>query len=209
MTVSSPANFFYFTGTWLDSHERLQAVVIPRTGSTSIVVHEMSREEISPLDGVQLVFWKDGEHAVEMLSGLLPEQGVISIDNQWPSEKLIDLMLIRKQLSFIKGTPVIGALRLRKDTTEIELLRKSGEITDRVMGEIISFAKPGMAEKEVAQELKRLFQGEEVERLSFYPIIGTGANGAIPHHQSDETPLAEGDMVVIDMGGIKDYYCPI
>lgn len=205
--VSSPANFFYFTGTWLDSHERLQAVVIPRTGSVSIVVHEMSQEEISPLDGVQLVFWKDGEPAVEILAGLLPEQGIISIDNQWPSEKLIDLMSIRKQLSFIKSTPVIGALRLKKDAMEIELLRKSGGIADRVMAAIISFVKPGMTEKEVAGELKRLFQVEGVEQLSFTPIIGTGVNGAIPHHQSDETPLAEGDMVVIDMGGIKDHYC--
>jgi Xaa-Pro dipeptidase len=205
--ASSPANFFYFTGTWLDSHERLQAVVIPRTGSASIIAHEMSREEISAPDGVQLLFWKDGESAIQVLSEILPEQGVISIDNQWPSEKLIDLMSIRKHLSFVKSTSVIGALRLRKDESEIELLRKSGEIADRVMGKIISFVKPGMTEKQVADELKRLFQMEGVERLSFHPIIGTGANGAIPHHQSDETRLAEGDIVVIDMGGIKDHYC--
>ncbi|MBB5324932.1 Xaa-Pro dipeptidase [Anoxybacillus tepidamans] len=205
--ASSPANFFYFTGTWLDSHERLQAVVIPRTGSASIIVHEMSREEISLPDEVQLILWKDGESAVKTLAGLLPEYGVVAVDNQWPSEKLIDLMSIRKHLSFVKSTPVIGALRLRKDETEIELLRKSGEIADRVMKKIISFVKPGMTEKQVADELKRLFQIEGVERLSFQPIIGAGANGAIPHHQSDETRLTEGDMIVIDMGGIKDHYC--
>ncbi|WP_134698663.1 Xaa-Pro peptidase family protein [Ammoniphilus sp. YIM 78166] len=205
--VTSPANFFYFTGTWLDSHERLQAVVISRTGAASIVVHEMSREEVSPLDGVTMVFWKDGEPSVEILAGLLPKQGVISFDNQWPSEKLIDLMSFKKELTYIKGTPVIGALRLKKDREEIDLLRKSGEIADRVIGEAIRLAKPGMKESELAKEIKRLFHEQGVEQLSFSPIIGAGANGAIPHHQSDDTVLAEGDMVVVDMGGIKDHYC--
>ncbi|WP_160331367.1 aminopeptidase P family N-terminal domain-containing protein [Geobacillus icigianus] len=27
LVASSPSNFFYFTGSWLDSHERLQAIV--------------------------------------------------------------------------------------------------------------------------------------------------------------------------------------
>ncbi|WP_027415131.1 M24 family metallopeptidase [Aneurinibacillus terranovensis] len=205
--VSSPANFFYFTGTWLDSHERLQAVVIPKTGPSSIVIHEMSREDISPLDGVELVFWKDGDPEVDILASLLPQQGMISIDNQWPSEKLIDLMSIRTELSFVKGTPLIGALRVRKDATEIDLLRKSGAIADQVIGKVISIAKPGMKEMDLVKEIKRLFHEKGVEQMSFNPIIGSGANGAIPHHQSDDTVILNGDMVVIDMGGIKDHYC--
>jgi Xaa-Pro dipeptidase len=205
--VTSPPNFFYFSGTWLDSHERLQAIVIPESGHATMIVHEMSREEVGPMDGVEMVFWKDGDPSIEILAKILPQKGTISIDNRWPSEKLIDLMSLSSGRAFVKSTEVTDALRLIKDPTEIDALRVSGATADHVIAQTISFIKPGMTEKEVAAELKRLFQAEGVEQLSFDPIIGAGKNGAIPHHQSDDSVISVGDMIVIDMGGIKNHYC--
>nr|WP_269433506.1 M24 family metallopeptidase [Bacillus sp. FJAT-29937] len=94
-----------------------------------------------------------------------------------------------------------------KDEKEIELLRESGKIADEVMKQIIDYISPGTTEKEVADEIKRLFALKGVEKLSFNPIVGAEKNGAIPHHQSDETIIRSGDMVVIDMGGVKNHYC--
>lgn len=205
--ITSPPNFFYFSGTWLDSHERLQAIVIPKTGKATMVVHEMSKEEVHPADLFDAVFWKDGDSSLELLAKNLPENGTISIDNQWPSQNLLSLMKLNSQLSFVDSTEVIGKARLNKDEQEVELLTRSGAVADKVMEQIFTFIKPGLTEKEVADELKRLFAELGVDELSFNPIVGAGANGAIPHHQSDDTVIAEGDMVVIDMGGIKDHYC--
>ncbi|RFU66864.1 aminopeptidase P family protein [Peribacillus saganii] len=205
--ATSPSNFFYFTGTWLDSHERLQAVVVTQNGKPSLIVHEMSKEEILPADLFDTYFWKDGESSIELLAKLLPERGSISVDNQWPSQNLLTLMKLTNHLSFVDSTEVIGKLRINKDQHEIAQLKKSGAIADDVMKEAIQFIKPGITEKEVAEEIKRLFASHEVADLSFSPIVGTGKNGAIPHHQSGDTPITEGDMVVIDLGGIKDHYC--
>ncbi|RSK54595.1 M24 family metallopeptidase [Bacillus canaveralius] len=205
--ITSPPNFFYFSGTWLDSHERLQAIVIPKEGKATMVVHEMSKEEVHPADLFDTVFWKDGDFSLELLAKVLPDKGTISIDNQCPSRNLLSLMNLNSQLTFVDSTKVIGKARLNKDEQEVELLTRSGAIADEVMEQIFTFIKPGITEKQVADELKRLFALRGVDELSFDPIVGAGANGAIPHHQSDDTVIAEGDLVVIDMGGIKAHYC--
>jgi Xaa-Pro dipeptidase len=205
--ITSPSNFFYFSGTWLDSHERLQAIVIPKAGKAVIIVHEMSKEEIHPENLFDTVFWKDGDASLELLAKVLPEKGTISIDNQWPSQNLLKVMNLKNQLSFDDSTKVIGKARLNKDQQEVDLLTSSGAVADSVMKQVINFIKPGLSENEVVAELKRLFAAQGVDELSFNPIVGAGRNGAIPHHQSDDSIIAEGDMVVIDMGGIKDHYC--
>ncbi|GAW28869.1 Xaa-Pro peptidase family protein [Carboxydocella sp. ULO1] len=206
--ATSPPNFFYFTGTWMDSFERLQAVVIPKKGRPVIIIPEMSREDLKHLDDVETIFWDDGENAIKILARKLPERGTISIDNKWASENLIDLISITdNRLSFVKSTDVIGNLRMIKDEIEISLLRKSGSIADKVMARAIEYAKPGITEIDLVREIKRFFSEEGVHNLSFEPIVAKGKNGAIPHHQSNNSVIAEGDMVVIDLGGVKDYYC--
>ncbi|PLS18307.1 aminopeptidase P family protein [Bacillus sp. M6-12] len=207
VVVTSPSNFYYFSGIWLDSHERLQAIVIKKNGKPNMIVHEMSREEVDSTDLFLKAFWKDGEASLEVLAKSLPESGTISIDNQWPSQNLLTLMKLNSNLTFEDSTNVIGWCRLKKDELEIELLRRSAAVADVVIQQAIEFIQPGLTEKYVAEEIKRFFAAHKVDELSFYPIVGTGRNGAIPHHLSDETVIAEGDMVVIDMGGIKDHYC--
>jgi Xaa-Pro dipeptidase len=207
VVVTSPPNFFYFSGTWLESHERLQAIVIPKTGEPSMIVHEMSREEVPAESPFKNIFWKDGENSLELLAGILPESGTISIDNLWPSQNLLKLILLKNRLSFVDSTQVIGRSRIKKDPEEFELLKKSGAFADQVLQQVIDYLRPGLTEKQVVDEIKRLFAFKGVDTLSFNPIVGAGKNGAIPHHQSDDTPIAAGDMVVIDMGGIKDHYC--
>ena len=39
-----------------------------------------------------------------------------------------------------------------------------------------------------------------------FTVVGSGPNGANPHHEFDERVIEDGDMVVLDFGGIKDGY---
>lgn len=206
--VTSPANFFYFSGIWLDSDERIQAIVISQAREkATMVVHEMSKEEVASANHFQKKFWKDGENAVEIVEELLPRTGKVSIDNLWPSHHLLELMKMTKDVEFTPSTTVLGHLRLIKDEVEIERLRASGKVADEVMEQTIDFIEPGLIESEVVDEIKRLFAENGVEELSFNPIVGAGKHGAIPHHTPGETEITDGDMIVLDLGGIKDHYC--
>ena len=42
--------------------------------------------------------------------------------------------------------------------------------------------------------------------LSFPPIIGAGANGASPHHNTGKTKIKTGDVMILDFGAMVDGY---
>lgn len=207
LLVTSPQNFFYFSGSWLDSQERLQAIVISPAGDYTIICHEMFKNQINVPVGANSLFWRDGEDAIARLAALLPADGTIAVDNQWPSGNLIQLMALNPQLHFATSTNVLGLLRRIKDSVEIELLKQSGLCADRVMAGLTKFIRAGITELDVVDEIKRLFKLQGVNQLSFDAIVAAGANGAVPHHQPGDTVLQPGDAVVIDMGGIKNHYC--
>ena len=43
-------------------------------------------------------------------------------------------------------------------------------------------------------------------RRSTSRVVGSGPNGANPHHEVGERTIEDGDMVVLDFGGLKDGY---
>lgn len=207
LLVTAPQNFFYFSGTWLDSYERLQAIVIPQTDTPIMITHEMFKAQINVPQGMDKLFWQDGEDAIARLAKIIPACGTVAVDSQWPSGNLIHLMETNKQLTFATSTNILGVLRRNKDSVEIGLLKESGNCADQVMDDLTKFIRAGVTEREVVDEIKRLFKLHGAEQLSFDPIVAAGSNGAVPHHQPGDTVLKQGDAVVVDMGGVKDYYC--
>src|SRR5699024_485288 len=107
---------------WLDSDERLQAIIISKgTKEANMVVPEMSVKEVASAVHFTKHYWKDGENALEVLGKLLPNNGTISVDNLWPSFQLLELMKIKKDLTYIPSTKVLAKLRLHKDDHEIDM----------------------------------------------------------------------------------------
>jgi Xaa-Pro aminopeptidase len=96
----------------------------------------------------------------------------------------------------------VGALRMRKDAREFALLKANALIADRAMQAAFSAIKPGLTENEVAAALRAHFASEGAAPAFW--IVGSGGNGAFPHHHASERKLVEGDAVVIDIGGRKD-----
>ncbi|RDL50475.1 putative dipeptidase PepE [Ensifer sp. M14] len=95
----------------------------------------------------------------------------------------------------------LGALRMRKDRIEYDLLKMNAGIADRAMQAAFSKIRPGMTEKELAAEIRSHFASEGAAPAFW--IVGAGGNGAFPHHSASERVIAEGDAVVIDIGGRK------
>ncbi|MET0575875.1 MAG: aminopeptidase P family protein [Mesorhizobium sp.] len=96
----------------------------------------------------------------------------------------------------------IGALRMLKDAGEFARLKMNAAIADRAMQKAFASIRPGMSERELAAEIRAHFSSEGAAPAFW--IVGAGPNGAFPHHQTGERKLAEGDAVVIDIGGRKD-----
>ena len=90
---------------------------------------------------------------------------------------------------------------MRKDVGEYDRLKMNAGIADRAMQKAFASIRPGMTETELAGAIKDHFASEGATPAFW--IVGAGSNGAFPHHQTGDRKLAEGDAVVIDIGGRK------
>jgi Xaa-Pro aminopeptidase len=63
----------------------------------------------------------------------------------------------------------------------------------------------GRRESEVAHDLADLLTANGHSQVDF-TIVASGPNGANPHHLASERVIEEGDMVVLDYGGLMDGY---
>lgn len=57
----------------------------------------------------------------------------------------------------------------------------------------------------MAADLASLLQEYGHEQVDF-TVVGSGPNGANPHHEAGERTIERGDMVVLDFGGLKHGY---
>ncbi len=97
------------------------------------------------------------------------------------------------------GASTVGALRMRKDAAEFAALKKIALIGDEAMRTAWAQMQVGMSEREVADVVRAAFKAQGAQPM--FTIIGAGANGAFPHHQTGAATLKQGDAVVMDIGG--------
>lgn len=110
----------------------------------------------------------------------------------------------------VKFVPVENAVencRQVKSAQEILLIKKSCQITVRVLRKVLKFLKVGRAEIEVAEEIHRLALQFGAEKLAFDPIVGFGVSSACPHAKPGKKKLKKGDVVLLDLGVICRGYC--
>ena len=98
------------------------------------------------------------------------------------------------------GTGIMASLRMHKDLAEIEALRTAGAAIDRVHARVPEFLVPGRTEADVAADITEAIVVEGHSEAAFV-IVGSGPNGADPHHECSDRVLQAGDIVVVDIGG--------
>lgn len=97
-------------------------------------------------------------------------------------------------------------LRLVKDAGEVARIRSACAIADGALQRVKGRLLDRPTEKDFARELEGEMMRLGAADLSFDTIVAAGPNGARPHHQPSDRPIAEGDLVVIDFGALVDGY---
>src|SRR5262249_31380875 len=97
--------------------------------------------------------------------------------------------------------------RLVKDEFEIATLREAAQRLSRVAEQVPSEARRGRTEREIAMAIDWRLRDAGFARTAFDTIVASGPNSALPHARPGERKLIEGDLVVLDFGGVYDSYC--
>lgn len=205
----------YLIGSRVSSHERLTALVVPRSGVATLILPAVERGDLPasavPALDVNVRLWEDGEDPHGMVADALglplpppvPDQGlagaVIGVGSTLTADHLLPI------LWNTRATPVLASetlreLFMRKDAEEVDQLRDAAAAIDRVHARVPSLLRAGRTEAEVAADLGDAILAEGHSAVDFV-IVGSGPNGANPHHSHSGRVLADGDVVVIDIGG--------
>ena len=110
-------------------------------------------------------------------------------------------------VSLVATDAVIERLRVVKDAHEIAMLRRGAQLLAPVAVDILGDVKPGLREQELAAKIDWRIKSGGFERCSFETIVASGPNSALPHAHAGDRVLGEGDLVVLDFGGVYGGYC--
>ena len=203
LVVGTGPDLRYLTGVQADTFERLTALVVPASGAPSLVTARLElaslRDSAVSELGLAVRDWVDGEDPYALaLDGLGPEAR-LAVSDALPALHLIPLAE-RVGPPVRLATAVLRELRMIKDDAELAQLRTAGAAIDRVHARMGEWLRPGRTEAAVAADITAAILAEGHTEAAFV-IVGSGPNGADPHHeQSNRLILAE-DIVVIDIGG--------
>lgn len=194
----------YLVGSRAQTFERLTALVLPADGDPTIVVPRLelaSLKESAVTDlGVAVRDWVDGENPYAMVVEALGGPGRnAAVTDAMPALHLLPLADLLGVVPVL-ATDVLRRLRMIKDDAEIDALRKAGAAIDRVHARVPEFLAPGRTEADVAADIAEAIVAEGHSEAAFI-IVGSGPNGADPHHECSDRELRVGDIVVVDIGG--------
>ena len=208
----------YLIGSRAQTFERLTALVVPASGTPGAgnPTLVLPRLELAALKqsavgdlGLAVRDWVDGEDPYRLVADALghdagsrdADSGAtrVAVTDSMPALHLLPLAGALGAVPVL-ATGVLAALRMIKDTDEIEVLRAAGAAIDRVHARVPELLVPGRTEAQVAADITEAIVAEGHSEAAFV-IVGSGPNGADPHHECSERVLQSGDIVVVDIGG--------
>jgi Xaa-Pro aminopeptidase len=203
----------YLTGYNAMPLERLTMLVLPANGDAVMVIPRLEAPRVQPMPSVfSLHPWNETDDPVaitaELVRSAAPTSRVVAVGDQMWARFLVDLMPLLPNTQYRRSVDVIGSLRMRKDSAEIEALRAAGSAVDIIADDLQAgrIALVGRTEAQVSADLSAriIAQGHDVVNFA---IVAAGENAASPHHHPGSRVIQPNEIVLCDFGGTMNGYC--
>lgn len=189
------------------SHEFETVMFVPETDETNLVWHGPGSGPTAAVD----VFRADRAFKSSDLKRFLDDfkskstKFSIWYDFSRPTHPEIhqvmsDLILESAHDSIHSHRPIIDDMKLKKSPAELKLVRETCNVAALSLKDVIQFAKPGMSESLMEAKMSFSCQLRGADRLSFPPVVASGANANVIHYIRNDNVLKHGDLVLMDTG---------
>lgn len=205
----------YLTGYLEGAHERMLALFLPANGEPAFVVPSMNSQAArqNPAGIARILGWTDAETWIPAAQQLLADYGFdgrddlsLLIDDELHSVHLIDLQTLLPTAKYRASGELLAQIRGIKSPHELACMEAAAMLIDRIFEETVHELREGITEIELQDSVLAAIKRHR-SAPAFKPLICFGANGAMPHHSSNETALKVGDTVIIDIGCTWENYC--
>ena len=209
LIVTPGADLLYLTGYMpVAITERLTMLVLSTAQEPALIVPIIERPdaETAPAGSkLKLTDWSDGSDPYAAAAPMLDANGRYAISDSAWAMHLIGLQGQLPSSAYVSMTDALPLLRAIKDAEELQRLTAAGEAVDAAFYDILEVQFAGRKETELGADLADALRAHGHSQVDF-TVVGSGPNGANPHHEIGERVIDEGDMVVLDFGGLKDGY---
>src|SRR6185503_10835604 len=211
LVVSTPSNITYLTGfsgsagVFLSTPVRNWLLVDGRYAEAARQARSDGR--LADIDVVTTPGSIDGSLAQLLGSSEVPA-GVVGFEAGHVTVAMLrgwERMAANRR--FEATTNWIEQLRSIKDADEVRRIRRSCDLLSGVARELVRWVRPGRGEREIAEDIDGAMRRAGLTRPAFETIVASGPNSALPHARPTDRRLQEGDLVVLDFGGVLDGYC--
>jgi Xaa-Pro aminopeptidase len=208
--VTPGADLRYLTGYDALPLERLTCLAIKADGQAWMIVPTLERpsaeaHQVTDL-GINLLDWQEIQNPYELLIAATGKPKRALVNNLMWVEKAFGLRdAIGTEVSLAGNT--LSDIRVVKSKQETQWLLEAGAAIDEVHNQIGKWLKPGRTEREVGRDIAEAILASGHSTVDFV-IVGSGPNGASPHHELSDRVIQQGEPVVIDIGGtMPSGYC--
>ncbi len=108
--------------------------------------------------------------------------------------------------SIIDASDWFRSLRMVKSPAELDEIRKAIAITDEALRRMWAHARPGMMEYELEAHFDFVVKSHGIRELPYNPIVAGGKNATVLHYQQNCEEIADGSLVLLDLGAESNYY---
>ena len=207
--VTPGANLRYLTGYDALPLERLTCLVIPSGAEPVLVVPRLERAaaEASPANALDIADWTDTDDPFATVAGIVGDAKRIAVDDHMWASRVMALRGVLPGAEQLLAGAMLTELRIRKTPEELDALRAAAAAIDMVHAAMGEWLRPGRTEREVGRDVADAILAAGHRTVDFV-IVGSGPNGASPHHELSDRVIQPGDAVVVDIGGtMPSGYC--
>ncbi|MFN8385292.1 MAG: Xaa-Pro peptidase family protein [Anaerolineales bacterium] len=204
----------YLTGLNFHLMERPVVLFFAKDQTPALVLPELELQKVANLP-YKLQVFSYSENPAEWDAAFRKAAQALGLDGKRIGVELRQLRLLEfryvknaaPEADFPDAGDALSQLRLRKDKTEVEAMRRAVQIAQSALEATIPLIKIGMTEKELSAELvMQLFKHGSEPEMPFSPIVSSGPNSANPHASPSDRKLQAGDLLVVDWGAAHGGY---
>lgn len=171
--------------------------------------------------GAKTQYGADESYPISQLKEMLPEllknkKSIYYLLDDRKLERRIHKanLFLKKQIRAGVSAPsnyqdlsmLLHEMRLIKDKTEIDLMRKAASISAKAHCVAMQQCKPGMREYQLAAIIEREFAYEGCKAVAYPSIVAGGANACVLHYTDNNAELKTNELVLVDAGGEYQNY---
>ena len=212
LLVGPGADLRYLTGYHALPLERLTLLVARADGEHTLIVPRLEAQRAQdsglPAD-VDLVTFEETDDPFAVAAARVPASVArprLAVGDRLWGMFVLGLQRAVPEAQWTLASEITAPLRMRKSADEIDALRRAAQAIDRVHAQVPHILRPGRTEAEAGRDIAERIVDEGHSEVNFV-IVGSGPNGASPHHETGDRVLEPGDGVVVDIGGTLDGYC--